>query len=194
VYLAVLFNQWNQVFYDSLQEKNSAVFWAQLWRFSYLAFAYIVIAVYKFYLTQLLEIRWRAWLTQHFLARWLSDQAFYVMELARFGPTRGTADRTTRTSASRKTSASSPLQTLGLGMGLLHAAVTLVSFVGILWRLSGDFAFSRGRQRVRHTRLHGLDGAAVLRRGQRADPLHRPLTGLRSTISNSGWRPTFVTT
>ena len=143
VYIAVLFNQWNQVFYDSLQEKNSAVFWAQLWRFSYLAFAYIVIAVYKFYLTQLLEIRWRAWLTQQFLARWLSDQAFYVMELARFGPAKGmhadNPDQRIQEDIGQFTA-----QTLGLVMGLLHAVVTLASFVGILWALSGDFGFSLG--------------------------------------------------
>ena len=143
VYLAVLFNQWNQVFYDSLQEKNSAVFWAQLWRFSYLAFAYIVIAVYKFYLTQLLEIRWRAWLTQQFLTRWLSDQAFYVMELARFGPAKG-AQADNPDQRIQEDIGQFTAQTLGLAMGLLHAVVTLSSFVGILWALSGDFGFTLG--------------------------------------------------
>ena len=77
VYMAVLFNDWNKLFYDALQEKNAGVFWAQLGRFTYLAFAFIVIAVYKFYLTQLLEMRWRAWMTGHYLQRWLSNQAFY---------------------------------------------------------------------------------------------------------------------
>jgi putative ATP-binding cassette transporter len=143
VYLAVLFNQWNQVFYDSLQEKNSAVFWAQLWRFSYLAFAYIVIAVYKFYLTQLLEIRWRAWLTRQFLTRWLSDQAFYVMELARFGPAKG-AQADNPDQRIQEDIGQFTAQTLGLVMGLLHSVVTLASFVGILWALSGDFGFTLG--------------------------------------------------
>ncbi|NBW25359.1 MAG: ABC transporter ATP-binding protein/permease [Betaproteobacteria bacterium] len=143
VYLAVLFNQWNQVFYDSLQEKNSTVFWAQLWRFSYLAFAYIVVAVYKFYLTQLLEIRWRAWLTQQFLTRWLSDQAFYVMELARFGPAKG-AQADNPDQRIQEDIGQFTAQTLGLAMGLLHAVVTLASFVGILWALSGDFGFTLG--------------------------------------------------
>ena len=143
VYLAVLFNQWNQVFYDSLQEKNSQVFWEQLWRFCYLAVAYIVIAVYKFYLTQLLEIRWRAWLTQQFLTRWLSNQAFYVMELARFGPAQNgqpdNPDQRIQEDIGQFTAT-----TLGLAMGLLHAVVTLASFVGILWALSGEFGFSLG--------------------------------------------------
>ena len=143
VYLAVLFNQWNQVFYDSLQEKNSAVFWAQLWRFSYLAIAYTVIAGYKFYLTQLLEIRWRAWLTQQFLTRWLSDQAFYVMELTRFS-TADSAQSDNPDQRIQEDIGQFTAQTLTLAMGLLHALVTLVSFVGILWALSGDFGFSLG--------------------------------------------------
>ena len=104
VYMLVLLNDWNRVFYDALQNKDQAVFWTQLVRFTYLAFAFIVIAVYRFYLTQLLEMRWRAWMTAHYLQRWLANQAFYQMELARFsGDGASTARPTTRTSASRKT-------------------------------------------------------------------------------------------
>jgi len=69
VYLAVLFNDWNKLFYDALQDKNEAVFWAQLGRFTWLAFTFIILTVYKFYLTQLLEVRWRAWMTSHYLQR-----------------------------------------------------------------------------------------------------------------------------
>ena len=75
VYMLVQLNDWNRVFYDALQNKNQAVFWQQLGRFTYLAFALIVIAVYKFYLTQLLEVRWRAWMTADYLKRWLTGQA-----------------------------------------------------------------------------------------------------------------------
>lgn len=57
VYMAVQFNDWNRVFYDALQTKDEPVFWQQLTRFTYLAFASIAIAVYKFYLTQVLEMR-----------------------------------------------------------------------------------------------------------------------------------------
>jgi putative ATP-binding cassette transporter len=146
VYMAVLFNDWNKLFYDALQEKNAAVFWAQLGRFAYLAFAFIVIAVYKFYLTQLLEMRWRAWMTGHYLQRWLANHAFYQLELARF-TARPNVD------ASHPDNPDQRIQedinqfttyTVSLTMGLLNAVVTLASFVGILWGLSGGFAFSVG--------------------------------------------------
>ena len=147
VYMLVLLNDWNRVFYDALQNKDVAVFWRELGRFCYLAFAYILIAVYRFYLTQLLEMRWRAWMTTHYLDRWLRHQRFYQMELARFA--RGTdappdnPDQRIAEDMNLFTSYS-----VGLSMGLLNAAVTLVSFVGILWSLSGSFAFSLQGQEV----------------------------------------------
>lgn len=149
VYMAVLFNDWNKLFYDALQEKNATVFWAQLGRFTYLAFAFIVIAVYKFYLTQLLEMRWRAWMTSHYLQRWLANQAFYRLELMRFasqpdapgGAARNpdNPDQRIQEDINQFTS-----YTVSLTMGLLNAVVTLASFVGILWGLSGAFAFTLG--------------------------------------------------
>ena len=141
VYMLVLINEWNRVFYDALQNKDSAVFWRELGRFTYLAFGFIVIAVYRFYLTQLLEMRWRAWMTDHYLDRWLSQHRFYQLELARDARHEGASpdnpDQRIAEDLNLFTSYS-----VGLSMGLLNAVVTLLSFVGILWTLSGSFAFS----------------------------------------------------
>jgi putative ATP-binding cassette transporter len=142
VYMLVLINDWNRTFYDALEQRNQAEFWAQLFRFTYLAFGYIVVAVYKFYITQLLELRWRAWMTTHYLERWLSGQAFYRMELARFsasGNAPDNPDQRIQEDLNLFTTYS-----VSLTMGLLNAVVTLFSFVGILWALSGGFTFSLG--------------------------------------------------
>ncbi len=143
VYMSVLFNDWNKLFYDALQEKNAAVFWEQLGRFTYLAFAFIVIAVYKFYLTQLLEMRWRAWMTGHYLQRWLANHAFYRLELARFAH-QPNADHNPDNPDQRIQEDINQFTglTISLSMGLLNAVVTLASFIGILWGLSGGFAFT----------------------------------------------------
>ena len=146
VYMLVLLNEWNRVFYDALQEKNQPVFWEQLGRFTYLAFAFIIIAVYRFYLTQLLEVRWRAWMTAHYLQRWLADHAFYQMELARYASNEDKA-ATTPDNPDQRIQEDLNLfttYTVSLSMGLLNAVVTLLSFVGILWSLSGPFAFTLG--------------------------------------------------
>ena len=141
VYMLVLINDWNRVFYDALQNKDQTTFWRELGRFTYLAFGFIIIAVYRFYLRQVLEMRWRAWMTAHYLDRWLADKAFYQLELNRFAKDTDTPpdnpDQRIAEDINSFTSA-----TLGLSMGLLNALVTLVSFVGILWSLSGSFSFS----------------------------------------------------
>ncbi|MBX3585001.1 MAG: ABC transporter ATP-binding protein/permease [Ramlibacter sp.] len=140
VYMLVQLNDWNRLFYDALQNKDQTVFWQQLGRFTYLAFAFIVIAVYKFYLTQLLEMRWRAWMTRHYLQRWLANHAFYRMELARFATGQATPDNPDQRIQEDLNLFTT--DTIALSMGLLNAVVTLVSFVGILWSLSGGFSFS----------------------------------------------------
>jgi putative ATP-binding cassette transporter len=143
VYMLVLINDWNRLFYDALEKRDQATFWTQLGRFTWIAFAYIVIAVYRFYLTQLLEMRWREWMTRHYLARWLSGQAFYRLELARFaGANPAQADNPDQRIQEDMNLFTS--YAIALSMGLLNALVTLASFVGILWVLSGAFSFSAG--------------------------------------------------
>jgi vitamin B12/bleomycin/antimicrobial peptide transport system ATP-binding/permease protein len=146
VYVAVQFNDWNGAFYDAIQKKDEPVFWQQMGRFSYLAFSGIVIAVYKFYLTQLLELRWRQWMTTQYLQRWLSNHTFYKLELTRFAdafknplnagnpdnPDQRISEDINQFTAS----------TVALCMGLLNSVVTLVSFIGILWALSGPLSFT----------------------------------------------------
>jgi vitamin B12/bleomycin/antimicrobial peptide transport system ATP-binding/permease protein len=142
VYMLVLLNEWNRTFYDALQQRNLAVFWEQILRWTYIVAAYLVVAVYKFYLTQLLDLRWRAWMTQHYLQRWLANQAFYRMELSRFSgkaDAPDNPDQRIQEDLSLFTSYS-----MTLSMGILNALVTLVSFIGILWTLSGGFFFNFG--------------------------------------------------
>lgn len=145
VYLMVLLNDWNRVFYDALQNRNAEVFWQQLRVFALLATCFILVAVYRFYLTQLLELRWRAWMTRDYLERWLSNNAFYQLELqsqhSATSPHSGTdnPDQRIQEDVQQFTS-----DTVGLSLGLLDASVTLLSFVGILWGLSGGFSFELG--------------------------------------------------
>ena len=138
VYLLVLFNDWNRVFYDALQNRDAAVFWHQLGVFCILAACYIFVAVYKFYLTQLLELGWRTWMTRDYLQRWLSHHVFYRLELQAQNGT-DNPDQRIQEDVQQFTA-----DTVGLSLGLLDASVTLLSFIGILWMLSGGFSFELG--------------------------------------------------
>ena len=135
VYLMVLFNDWNRVFYDALQTRDAEVFWHQLGVFAMLATCFIIVAVYRFYLTQLLQVRWRAWMTRDYLQRWLNGPVFYQLELQSQNGT-DNPDQRIQEDVQQFTA-----DTVSLSLGLLDATVTLLSFVGILWGLSGGFSF-----------------------------------------------------
>lgn len=130
VYMNVQFNYWNNDFYNALQEKDKAAFWRLMGRFTILATIYIAMAVYAFYLNQMLQIRWRRWLTDSYLNQWLSDRAYYRLQLV--GNPADNPDQ--RIAEDLKLFVD---QFLELALGLLNAIVTLASFVTILWELSG---------------------------------------------------------
>jgi|LauGreDrversion4_2_1035121.scaffolds.fasta_scaffold36521_3 putative ATP-binding cassette transporter len=140
VYLNVLFNDWNRDFYNALENKNFEVFKEQLWQFSILAFIFIVVAIYKIYLTQALEIRWRAWMTKQYMKDWLENQSYYRIEQT------GAADNPDQRIAEDLKYLTSG--SLSLSLGLLSSVVTLLSFVGILWSVSGPIAFVIAEQEL----------------------------------------------
>jgi ABC-type uncharacterized transport system fused permease/ATPase subunit len=129
--LNVLFNEWNNRFYTALQEKNWDSFVREIGIFCVLATAYIALAVYQLYLNQWLQIRWRNWLTHHYLGEWLDKANHYRMQLqgdAADNPDQRIADDVKMFVE----------QTLTICVGFLSAVVTLGSFVIILWGLSAD--------------------------------------------------------
>ncbi|HEX4826965.1 MAG TPA: ABC transporter ATP-binding protein/permease, partial [Xanthobacteraceae bacterium] len=122
-------NQWNNRFYNALQERNWDAFISELGFFCILATIYIVLAVYQLYLNQWLQIRWRRWMTQQYLDRWLAGGNHYRMQL--LGDAADNPDQRIAEDISMFID-----RTLTISVGLLSAIVTLFSFVVILWTLS----------------------------------------------------------
>jgi putative ATP-binding cassette transporter len=137
VWLHVRFNYWNNDFYNALQEYDWPAFWRQFAVFGGLALAFMVVSVYAAYLQRILHIRWRRWLTERFLRDWLDNQAYYRMQLSQ-----ATTDNPDQRIAEDLNSFATI--TLGLSLGLLSAVVTLVSFLSILWTLSGALTIPLG--------------------------------------------------
>jgi vitamin B12/bleomycin/antimicrobial peptide transport system ATP-binding/permease protein len=125
----VLLNQWQNRFYNALQEKNWDGFVKEIGIFSILATCYVGLSVYQLYLNQWLQIRWRRWLTNHYLGEWLDGPNHYRMQLQ--GDAADNPDQ--RITDDVKLFVD---QTLNISVGLLSAVVTLASFVVILWGLS----------------------------------------------------------
>ena len=139
VWLNVRFNAWYKTFYDALQNKDWDTFIWQLGVFSLLAAFFIVSAVYQLYLQQWLQIRWRRWLTNRYLGRWLGNGTHYRMRLK--GDSADNPDQRIADDIRQFIN-----NTLDIGISLLGSIVTLISFVVILWNLSATTPLMVGSQ------------------------------------------------
>jgi putative ATP-binding cassette transporter len=135
VAINVMINQWNNRFYNALQDKNWDVFVSELLFFCLLAAIFIVLAVYQLYLNQWLQIRWRRWMTEQYLGEWLINANHYRMQL--LGDAADNPDQRIAEDINQFIE-----KGLFLGLGLLNSLVTLASFIAILWVLSASAPFT----------------------------------------------------
>lgn len=137
VYIQVLVNEWTRVFYNVLENLDKTKFFTEIATFCFLAGAYIAQAVYMLYLSQMLQIRWRKWLTDQYLRDWLSNQAYYRVNLA--DPQTDNPDQRISEDINSYIE-----MTISLGASLLNSVATLLSFLAILWQLSGTLVVPLG--------------------------------------------------
>lgn len=144
VYLNVLYTYWFRVAYNALQAKDPIKFWEVMFTYRFVkgypwfvpgfcewAVVNIVIAVYAFYLQQMLEIRWRRWITENFVQDWLTGRAHYrISLLAQIG---GPLDNPDQRIADDLRSFVS--NNLSLGISFIANIVNLFSFIFVLWFL-----------------------------------------------------------
>ncbi|HYH43079.1 MAG TPA: ABC transporter ATP-binding protein/permease [Burkholderiales bacterium] len=135
VYMLVLLNDWNRQFFDALEQRSSEDFFALMLQFCFLAAVFVVLSIYRAYLQQALEVRWRIWLTRQYLGEWLDHHVYYRLELDHLG----TDNPDQRIAEDLRLFTTG---TLTLTLGLLRETVTLVSFIAILWSISGPLAFT----------------------------------------------------
>jgi putative ATP-binding cassette transporter len=136
VYVSVLLNTARGTMYNGLQARDAAAFYSAFGTIVLLILAYLAVALLRYYLNLTLQLRWRRWLTDRYLSRWLADRAFYRMRF--FGKVDNPDQRISEDVRIFIE------QTLSLGLGLLSSIVTLVSFSTILWDLSGSVTLPIG--------------------------------------------------
>ena len=134
VFMLVLLNEWNNAFYTALQDYQTEEIFHQLKRFTVLAFIYIILAVYAYYLQQVLILHWRRWLTGRYIDAWLQNKTYYRLQM--FGKDMDNPDQRISEDVNLFVT-----DTLGFFVGIIQAVCTLLSFVVILWQLSGPFSF-----------------------------------------------------
>ena len=141
VYLLVRLNSWYNEFYNALQQYQVDSFWPLVGEFTGVAMLYIVIAVYAIYLRQAVQIKWRTWLTDKYLSRWLKGQVYYRLQVQNSD----TDNPDQRISEDINQFVNLSLQLL---IGFLKQLTTLVAFGVVLWNLSGAFTLNLGGQDI----------------------------------------------
>jgi vitamin B12/bleomycin/antimicrobial peptide transport system ATP-binding/permease protein len=135
-------NAWNRSFYNALQAFDTEQIFRQLAIFFVLGSLGITLSVSAVYLQQSLQLRWRRWLTQSYIKAWLSNRAYYQLQL-----TNGVDNPDQRIAEDINQFTN---YVLTLSLGLLVSLVTLASFLFILWGLSGPADISLGQLGVVH--------------------------------------------
>ena len=138
VYMLVLLNQWNNNFYNALQEYHVEIFWSLVGQFTLIAFGFIIMAVYAVYVKQILEIKWRTWMTNRYLEEWLHSKIYYRLQAA------GGTDMDNPDQRISDDIGSFINLTLTLFVGFLKQLAALIAFIVILWQLSGTLEIPLG--------------------------------------------------
>ncbi len=133
----VVFNYWYNGFYNALQDYNKASAYDLIRVFIFIATIFIVLAVYRYYMHQYLGLRWRRWLTNQFLNRWLENKSYYYLE--NFNETTDNPDQRIQEDIGALVTSS-----LDLSVGLFTSITTFFAFIYILWTLSGNFILNLG--------------------------------------------------
>lgn len=142
VYFNVVYTYWYKVAYNALQDKSAAAFWSSMFTyrvvpgfpfvvpgFIEIAVASILAGVYAYYLGQMLQIRWRRWMTSRYVADWLDRRAYYRISLeARAGTPLDNPDQRIADDIGAFVQSN-----ITLGISMISNIVTLFSFVGVLW-------------------------------------------------------------
>jgi putative ATP-binding cassette transporter len=167
VALDVRFNYWRNNFYNTFQNFAEDEFFHQIYVFFGLAMVWIAVGVSLDFLNSWLQIRWRRWLTNRYVTRWLSHRAYYRLQLT------GETDNPDQRIA--EDVGLFIENTFGLTLLLVRRVVSLFSFLAILWSLAGPIelgGFTIPKYLVWLTLIYALIGTIF------AVKIGRPLVGL----------------
>jgi len=140
-YGQIRLNRWNQPFYDALARRDLQEFLVQLGVFGIIASALLVLNVFQRWLTETIKLKLREGLTRDLIDLWMQPRRAF--RLASAGPIGVNPDQRLHEDARHLTELSADL-----GIGLLQAAILLVTFVSVLWAVSADFAFVIGGRAI----------------------------------------------
>jgi putative ATP-binding cassette transporter len=136
VYINVLLNKANGDVFNALQQYDTASFYRGFGAILALVLILLAAMLLRVFLLQTLQLRWRRWLTDHYLTHWLTDRIFYRLRFS------GRVDNPDQRIAEDIRLFID--HTLSLGLGLLSTLEMIASFSVILWHLAGSITLPIG--------------------------------------------------
>ena len=121
---------WNGEFFNLLENRDAESFWPTISEFVILAAIFTLVATYVVYLTKMLHIKWRTWMTEKYLDKWMKNQAYYRIQVS--GGKTDNPDQ--RISEDIEKFVAITMELLG---GITRRLTSLVAFAAVLWELSG---------------------------------------------------------
>jgi putative ATP-binding cassette transporter len=141
--IMVRLNFFNRAWFDAIQARNETVFWEQLLLvFTPYAFVYVAMTVVEYFVQSMLVIRWRTWLTDHFVSRWLTHHNHYRISLVAGqtdNPDQRISEDIFRFINGGSDGSNTAYGLYDFSILLISTATTLVSFSIVLWTLSQSF-------------------------------------------------------
>jgi putative ATP-binding cassette transporter len=131
-YAQIRLNRWNQPFYDALARRDLHGFLFQLSVFAVIISILLVLNVAQRFLSETMKLWLRQGLTQDLVHEWLKPHR--ARRLAEAGAIGINPDQRMHEDVRHLTELSGDL-----GVELLQATVLVVTFIYVLWRISGSF-------------------------------------------------------
>jgi vitamin B12/bleomycin/antimicrobial peptide transport system ATP-binding/permease protein len=134
-YAQIRLNRWNQPFYDALARRDLHGFFIQLTDFAVIVSTLLVLNVVQRFLSETMKLWLRQGLTQDLVQEWLKPDR--ARRLSEAGPIGINPDQRMHEDARHLTELSGDL-----GVELMQATVLVVTFIFVLWRISGSFSLT----------------------------------------------------
>jgi putative ATP-binding cassette transporter len=143
VAITVRLSFFNRDWFNAIQQHDATTFWQQLlFVFTPWAFIYVTMTVVEFFTQSMLVIRWRRWLTDHFVSRWLDRHNHYRISLVSAeadNPDQRIAEDVYRFINGGSDGSVTAYGIYDFSILLISTMTSLVSFSIVLWSLSDNF-------------------------------------------------------
>ena len=163
---AYAMNVWNRAMFDGLQNRDAAaVGWLSVVYFVILGVS-VALSVRQVYARMTLQRRWRAWLANQLVDRWIANGRYYQLNLVRGDH----ANPEYRIADDVRIATESPVDFVS---GITQAFLSAATFIVVLWTIGGALELNIGGLQLADPGLPGHRRAGLRADRQRLDGADR---------------------